>query len=70
MLQIVRVDLHMWSGNIGMMRLGERWVYTKEACFRKSRIVDGEYYDSIGYGVLREEWVQMHPEGFQKDILQ
>ncbi|CAM3156037.1 GNAT family N-acetyltransferase [Sporolactobacillus spathodeae] len=69
MPQIVRVDLRTWSGNFGMMRLAEKLGYTKEACFRKARIVNGEYYDSIGYGVLREEWLQMHPEGFQKDIL-
>ncbi|MFT8871936.1 MAG: GNAT family protein [Sporolactobacillus sp.] len=70
MPQIVRVDLRTWSGNFGMMRLAEKLGYTKEACFRKARIVEGKYYDSIGYGVLREEWVQMHPEGFQKDLVQ
>ncbi len=68
MPQIERVDLRTWSGNFGMMRLAEKLRYTKEACFRKARIVDGQYYDSIGYGVLREEWNQWHPKGFQKDI--
>lgn len=33
--------------------------YTLEARFIKARIVDGKYYDSIGYGVLREEWNQL-----------
>lgn len=70
MPQIVRVDLRTWSGNFGMMRLAEKLGYTKEACFRKARIVDGKYYDSIGYGMLREEWDQMHPYGFQKDVLE
>lgn len=65
MPEIVRVDLRTWSGNFGMMRLAEKLGYTKEACFRKARIVDGEYYDSIGYGVLREEWESWYPEGFQ-----
>jgi RimJ/RimL family protein N-acetyltransferase len=25
--------------------------------FRRARVVDGERYDSVVYGVLREEWV-------------
>ncbi|MCQ2009802.1 GNAT family N-acetyltransferase [Sporolactobacillus sp. STSJ-5] len=68
MPEIVRVDLRTWSGNFGMMKLAEKLGYTKEACFRKARIVNGEYYDSIGYGVLREEWDAWHPQGFQKDL--
>ncbi|MCO7126447.1 GNAT family N-acetyltransferase [Sporolactobacillus shoreicorticis] len=68
MPEIVRVDLRTWSGNFGMMRLAEKLGYTKEACFRKARIVDGQYYDSIGYGVLRDEWDAWHPQGFQKDL--
>jgi putative hydrolase of HD superfamily len=68
MPKIVRVDLRTWSGNFGMMRLAEKLGYTKEACFRKARIVDGKYYDSIGYGVLREEWDAWYPQGFQKNL--
>ncbi|EST11414.1 GNAT family N-acetyltransferase [Sporolactobacillus laevolacticus] len=69
MPEIVRVDLRTWSGNHGMMKLAEKLGYTKEACFRKARIVDGKYYDSIGYGVLREEWETMHPEGFENTLV-
>ncbi|MFT8312084.1 MAG: GNAT family protein [Sporolactobacillus sp.] len=69
MPEIVRVDLRTWSGNFGMMKLAEKLGYTKEACFRKARIVNGKYYDSIGYGVLREEWDAWHPQGFQKDLI-
>ncbi|MCO7174983.1 GNAT family N-acetyltransferase [Sporolactobacillus kofuensis] len=68
MPEIVRVDLRTWSGNFGMMKLAEKLGYTKEACFRKARIVNGEYYDSIGYGVLREEWNALHPQGFESDL--
>ena len=28
----------------------------KEAEYRKARIVNGEYYDSVSYGILKEEW--------------
>ena len=53
---IVRLDLRTWSGNKAMMKLAEKLGFTKEACFRNARIVGNEYYDSIGYGILREEW--------------
>ena len=52
------------SGNHGMMRLAEKLGFLQEARFRKARIVRGEYYDGLGYGVLREEWRACYPEGF------
>ena len=61
---LVRLGLATWSGNVGMMRLAEKLGYKVEARFRKARIVKGEYYDGMGYGVLREEWEQMYPTGF------
>jgi len=64
MPQIVRLDLRTWSGNYGMMRLAEKLGFQREACFRKARIVGGEYYDGLGYGVLREEWRERYPQGF------
>ncbi len=53
---LVRMDLRTWSGNHGMMKLAEKLGFKEEARFRKARIVKGEYYDSIGMGILREEW--------------
>lgn len=54
--QIVRLGLETWSGNEGMMKLAEKLGYQLEARHRKARIVKGEYYDAIAYGILREEW--------------
>lgn len=54
--EIVRLDLRTWSGNPGMMALAKKLGFQQEACFRKARIVNGAYYDSIGYGILRAEW--------------
>jgi len=54
--KIVRLGLTTWSGNIRMVRLAERLGWHREACYRKARIVDGTYYDSVRYGILREEW--------------
>jgi putative hydrolase of HD superfamily len=27
--------------------------------YRKARIVDGKHYDSVSYGILREEWEEI-----------
>ncbi|MEM9546443.1 MAG: GNAT family protein [Bacteroidota bacterium] len=59
--EIVRLDLRTWSGNERMINLSRKLGFTEEARFRKARIVDGIYYDSIGMGLLREEW-QNHKE--------
>lgn len=55
--EVVRVGLTTWSGNIGMMRLAEKLGMIQEACLRKVRYHNGIYYDSIRYGILREEWI-------------
>lgn len=64
--ELVRLDLRTWSGNIGMMRLAEKLGYQLEARFRNARVVDGEFYDGLGYGVLREEWRTAFPGGFAR----
>ena len=64
--EIVRLDMRTWSGNMGMMKLAEKLSYKLEAVFRKARIVNGEYFDSIGYGILKEEWEGKYPGGFLK----
>lgn len=45
-----------WSGNQGMMRVGEKVGMTLEARIRKVRYWDNQYWDAIKYGILREEW--------------
>jgi RimJ/RimL family protein N-acetyltransferase len=62
--QIARLDLQTWSGNVGMMRLADKLGYQLEGRFRKARIVKGQFYDALGYGILREEWNALHPAGF------
>jgi len=39
-----------------MMNLAEKLGFVLEARYRKARIVEDQYYDSISYGILREEW--------------
>ncbi len=69
MPRLARLDLRTWSGNTGMMRLAEKLGYQQEARFRKARIVRGAYYDGMGYGVLREEWVARYPAGFAAHLV-
>lgn len=47
------------------MRLAEKLGYRQEACFRKARIIEGQYFDSVGYGILCEEWEKLYPNGFR-----
>jgi putative hydrolase of HD superfamily len=61
---IVRLDLRTWSGNPGMQQLARKLGYQAEARFRKARLVDGVYYDGLGFGILREEWDTHYPCGF------
>jgi RimJ/RimL family protein N-acetyltransferase len=39
-----------------MMRCAEKLGMQQEARIRKVRYYQGEYYDSVKYGVLKEEW--------------
>ena len=64
MPELVRLDLRTWSGNVGMMKLAEKCGYREEARFRMARIVNGEHFDGMGYGVLRSEWSALYPNGF------
>jgi RimJ/RimL family protein N-acetyltransferase len=64
-----RLDLGTWSGNIGMMRLAAKLGFLEEARFRKARIVRGKEYDSLGFGILREEWEAHYPNGFGSQLL-
>lgn len=68
MPELARLDLRTWSGNQGMMRLAEKLGHQLEARFRQARIVDGEYFDGLGYGVLREEWTARYPGGFGRQL--
>ncbi|WP_053227937.1 GNAT family N-acetyltransferase [Spirochaeta cellobiosiphila] len=57
--EIIRIGLTTWSGNLRMMKLAEKLGLIKEAEFKKARIVDNNYYDSISYGILKENWLQI-----------
>lgn len=54
--EIERVGLTTWSGNQRMMKAATALGMKQEAVLRKVRYYNGVYYDSVKYGVLREEW--------------
>lgn len=54
--KLIRLGLSTWSGNERMMKLADKLGLKKEAVYRKARIVDNQYYDSVSYGILKEEW--------------
>ncbi len=56
--QIVRIGLTTWSGNQRMIKLSEKIGLQREACYKKARIVDGVYYDSVSYGILKSDWLK------------
>ncbi|QFT90013.1 Spermidine N(1)-acetyltransferase [Bacillus sp. THAF10] len=60
-LPLVRVGLTTWSGNHRMIRVGEKLGMQMEARIRKVRFYEGNYYDSIRMGILREEWELLKP---------
>jgi len=53
--ELVRLGVSTWSGNERMVKLAKKLGFKKEAAYRKARIVGNKYYDSVSYGVLREE---------------
>lgn len=63
-----RLDIRTWSGNLGMQRLAEKLGYQLEARFRDARIWQDEYYDDLGYGILRHEWETRYPDGFKASL--
>ena len=56
--ELVRLGFTTWSGNKGMIALAKKLGMKKEAVIRKARMVGDDYYDSLSFGVLREEWIK------------
>ena len=54
--ELTRIGFTTWEGNKGMIRIGEKLGFAKEARIRKSCFINGVFYDRIKMGILREEW--------------
>lgn len=66
-LEIERVGLTTWSGNPRMIRAAQKLGLTLEAQIRKVRYYQGVYYDSVKFGVLREEWTSIYQKWMKQD---
>lgn len=64
-LKIARVGLTTWSGNPRMMKCAEKLGMQQEARLRKVRFYNECYYDSVKYGVLRDEWNELERRHLQ-----
>ena len=60
--ELVRIGLSTWSGNLRMMKLAEKLGLKQEAIYRKARIVAGQYYDSVSFGILKEDWLMLRTQ--------
>lgn len=49
------VGFTTWSGNVGMQIIGDKIGMQKEGVIRKVRYWENQYYDSIKYGILKDE---------------
>lgn len=58
--ELQHLGLTTWSGNPGMIHLSEKLGLNLEARIPKVRYWQGVYYDSVKYGVLREDWETMN----------
>ncbi|MFL2020284.1 GNAT family N-acetyltransferase [Weissella hellenica] len=52
------IGLTTWSGNLRMIALAESLQLIKEAEVRQVRFWQNKYWDSVKYGVLRDEWIK------------
>jgi RimJ/RimL family protein N-acetyltransferase len=64
-LGVHRIDLRTWSGNEAIQALARKLGFCEEARFREARQVEGKYFDSLAFGILREEWTSRHPHEFK-----
>ncbi|MGX6979573.1 GNAT family N-acetyltransferase [Vagococcus elongatus] len=55
--ELLKIGFTTWSGNYRMVKIGKKLNMMLEANIRKVRYYEGEYFDSISFGLLREEWL-------------
>ncbi len=53
---LTRLGFSTWSGNPRMIRVGEKLGFVLEGRIRRGCEVNGQFYDRIKMGLLREEW--------------
>lgn len=59
-LNLNRVQLDTWSGNTRAIRAYEKCGFVVEGRLRQNEYVNGQYYDTIMMGILREAFALNH----------
>jgi RimJ/RimL family protein N-acetyltransferase len=55
-MNLQRVKLETWSGNVHAIRSYEKCGFVVEGRLRKDEYIDGKYYDTVLMGLLKEEF--------------
>lgn len=56
------IGLTTWSGNTRMIHLATAIGLNLEGQIPQVRYWQGQYYDSMKYGILRTDWLRRHPK--------
>lgn len=54
-----RIEATTWSGNPRMIHINDKLGLKTEARIRRSIYLNGEYYDRLQVGILRENWLEI-----------
>lgn len=54
---IIRIGLTTWSGNHSMIHLAKKLGFKEEARYKLALNINGHYFDSISFGILKNEWI-------------
>lgn len=55
-MQVERLSLSTWSGNHGMIKIGQKLGFQEEGRIRRGCMVNDQYYDRINMGLLKADW--------------
>jgi RimJ/RimL family protein N-acetyltransferase len=55
-MNLQRIKLETWSGNVQAIRSYEKCGFVVEGRLRKDEYIDGKYYDTVVMGLLKEEF--------------
>ncbi|MBX7245160.1 MAG: GNAT family N-acetyltransferase [Candidatus Sumerlaeaceae bacterium] len=59
-LNLHRVQLHVWAGNSAGIKAYERAGFVREGLLREAMVHNGEYCDFLVMGILEAEWRAAH----------
>lgn len=55
-MEIHRIGMSTWSGNVRMIRCAQKLGFQIEGEIRETTLLEGKFYNTIEMGILRREW--------------